>query len=41
MVGQFLPQPVSPRLTLVLDKGNVSRDTFKALTEAHFSSTSR
>jgi transposase len=37
MVGQFLPQPVSPRLTLVLDKGNVSRDTFKALTEAHFS----
>src|SRR6266487_6417828 len=24
MVGQFLPQAVSPRLTLVLDKGNVS-----------------
>jgi transposase len=37
MVGQFLPQTVSPRLTLVLDKGNVSRDNFKALTEAHFS----
>jgi len=37
MVGHFLPQTVSPRLTLVLDKGNVSRDNFKALTEAHFS----
>ena len=37
MVGQFLPQTVSPRLTLVLDKGNVSRDNFKALTKAHFS----
>jgi len=37
MVGQFLPQTVSPRLTLVLDKGNVSRDNFKALTAAHFS----
>ena len=37
MVGQFLPQTVSPRLTLVLDKGNVSRDNCKALTEAHFS----
>ena len=37
MVGQCLPQTVSPRLTLVLDKGNVSRDNFKALTEAHFS----
>jgi transposase len=37
MVGQFLPQTVSPRLTLVLDKGNVSRDNFKALQHAHFS----
>jgi transposase len=37
MVGQFLPQTASPRLTLVLDKGNVSRGNFKALTEAHFS----
>src|SRR6266581_2230453 len=37
MVGQFLPQTISPRLTLVLDKGNVSRDNFKALTKAHFS----
>lgn len=37
MVGQFVPQTASPRLTLVLDKGNVSRDNFKALTEAHFS----
>ena len=37
MVGQFLPQTVSPRLTLVLDKGNVSRDNFKALQQAQFS----
>ncbi len=37
MVGHFLPQTVSPRLTLVLDKGNVSRDNFKALQHAHFS----
>jgi transposase len=37
MVGQFVPQPASPRLTLVLDKGHVSRDNFKALTEAQFS----
>jgi transposase len=37
MVGQFLPQTVSPRLTLVLDKGNVSRDNFKALQQAQVS----
>ena len=37
MVGQCLPQTVSPRLTLVLDKGNVSRNNFKALQQAHFS----
>jgi transposase len=37
MVGYFLPQTVSPRLTLVLDKGNVSRANFKALQQAHFS----
>jgi transposase len=37
MVGQFLPQTVSPRLTLVLDKGNVSRHNFKALQQARFS----
>src|SRR5438876_7088172 len=37
MVGQFVPQTGSPRLTLVLDKGNVSHANFKALTEAHFS----
>jgi transposase len=37
MVGQFVPQTASPRLTLVLAKGNGSRDNFKALTEAHFS----
>jgi transposase len=37
MVGHFLPQTVSPRLTLVLDKGNVSCDNFKALQQAHFS----
>lgn len=34
MVGQGLPQTVSPRLTLVLDTGHGSRDTFTALTEA-------
>jgi len=37
MIGQFLPTPASPRLTLVLDKGNASRDNFQALQEAHFS----
>jgi transposase len=37
MVHQFLPQQAPVRLTLVLDKGNVSLDNFKALTEAHFS----
>jgi transposase len=37
MVGQGVPQTASPRLTLVLDKGNVSRDNCKALTEAHVS----
>jgi transposase len=37
MVGHFLPQPVSPRLTLVLDKGHVSHDNFKALTAAQVS----
>src|SRR2546422_10275948 len=31
MVGQFLPQTVSPRLTLVLDKGTVSRDNFNSM----------
>src|SRR5207249_5130680 len=37
MLGHFLPQSASARLTLVLDKGNVSRDNFKALLQAHFS----
>ena len=37
MVGQCLPQTVSPRLTLVLDKGKVSRNNCKALQPAHFS----
>jgi len=37
MVGQFLPQQAAARLTLVLDKGNVSRDNFQALKQAHFS----
>ena len=37
MVGQFLPQQAAVRLTLVLDKGNVSRDNFQALKQAHFS----
>jgi transposase len=37
MLGHFLPQSASARLTLVLDKGNVSRNNFKALLQAHFS----
>src|SRR2546425_8582771 len=37
MVGQFLPQQAPVHLTLVLDKGNVSLDNFKALKAAHFS----
>lgn len=37
MLGHFLPQSASACLTLVLDKGNVSRDNFKALQHAHFS----
>src|SRR5713226_1606049 len=37
MVGQFLPQQAAARLTLVLDKGNVSLDNFKALKQAQFS----
>ena len=37
MVGPCLPHTVSPRLTLVLDKGHVSHANFKALTEAHVS----
>jgi len=37
MGGPCLPQTVSPRLTLVRDKGHVSRDNFKALTAAHCS----
>jgi len=37
MLGHFLPQSASARLTLILDKGNVSRDNFKALQQAHFS----
>lgn len=37
MVHQFLPQQAPVRLTLVLDKGNVSGDNFKALKKAHFS----
>lgn len=37
MVRQFLPQQAPVRLTLVLDKGNVSEDNFKAIQEAHFS----
>ena len=37
MLGHFLPQSASARLTLVLDKGNVSRDNFKALLHAQFS----
>lgn len=37
MLGPFCPQHASPRLTLLLDKGNVSRDNFTALSKAHFS----
>ena len=37
MVCQFLPKKAPVRLTLVLDKGNVSGDNFKAIKEAHFS----
>lgn len=37
MVGQFLPQQAAARLTLVLDKGNVSLNNFQALQKAHFS----
>ena len=37
MVGQFLPQQAAARLTLVLDKGNVSLANFAALQKAHFS----
>ena len=37
MLGHFLSQSASARLTLVLDKGNVSRDNFKALLHAQFS----
>jgi transposase len=37
MLGPFCPQHASPRLTLVLDQGNVSRDNFTALSKAHFS----
>jgi transposase len=37
MLGPFCPQHASPHLTLILDKGNVSRDNFTALSKAHFS----
>src|SRR6266516_411767 len=37
MLGHFLSQSASARLTLVLDKGNVSRDNFKALLHAQVS----
>jgi transposase len=37
MVRQFLPHQAPVRLTLVLDKGNVSLAHFQALTEARFS----
>jgi transposase len=37
MVRQFLPHQAPVRLTLVLDKGNVSAANFQALTEARFS----
>jgi len=37
MVRQFLPHQAPVRLTLVLDKGNVSLANFQALTEARFS----
>ncbi len=35
MLGHFLPPSASARFTLVLDKGNVSRDNFQALRQAH------
>jgi hypothetical protein len=35
MAGHCLPPTVSPRLPVVLDKGTVSRDNFKALPQAH------
>ena len=37
MLGPFCPQHASPHLTLILDKGNVSRDHFTALSKAHVS----
>jgi transposase len=37
MLGLFCPQHASPHLTLILDKGNVSRDNFMALSQAQFS----
>jgi len=37
MLRQFLPAQAPARLTLVLDKGNVSGHNFKALQQAHFS----
>ena len=37
MLGPFCPQHTSPHLTLILDKGNVSRDNFTALSKAHVS----
>lgn len=37
MVDPFLLQQKSPRLTLVMDKGNVSTSNLKALQQAHFS----
>jgi transposase len=37
MLRHFLPQLAPARLTVVLDKGNVSFDNFHALTQAHFS----
>ena len=36
-LAPFCPQPASPHLTLLLDKGNVSRANFQALAKAHFS----
>src|SRR6266542_2914969 len=37
MICQGLPPPAPARLTLILDKGNVSFDNFKALHQAQFS----
>ena len=37
MLGPCCPPHASPHLTLILDKGNVSRDNFTALSKAHFS----